>query len=53
MNTTKEKRDAFINAGSEIEKELYQIFKKGDPIVIADIGACDGLSSIDNEDEDA
>lgn len=46
LNTTKEKRDAFINAGSEIEKELYQIFKKGDPIVIADIGACDGLSSI-------
>lgn len=46
MNTTKEKRDAFINAGSEIEKELYQIFKKEDPIVIADIGACDGLSSI-------
>lgn len=46
MNTTKEKRDAFINAGSEIEKELYGIFKKGDPIVIADIGACDGLSSI-------
>lgn len=46
MNTTKEKRDAFINAGSEIEKELYQIFKKDDPIIIADIGACDGLSSI-------
>lgn len=46
MNTTKEKRDAFINAGSEIEKELYQIFKKEDKIVIADIGACDGLSSI-------
>lgn len=46
MNTTKEKRDEFIEAGSEIKKELYKIFGKNDEIVIADIGACDGLSSI-------
>ena len=46
MKTTKEKRDVFVNAGSEIEKELYQLFKKEEPLILADIGACDGLSSI-------
>lgn len=46
MITTKEKRDEYIKSGSEIEKELYQIFDKDSDIVIADIGACDGLSSI-------
>lgn len=45
MKTVKEKRDAFISAGSEIEPELKQIFKK-DPEVIFDIGACEGLSTI-------
>lgn len=45
MITTKEQRDKFIAAGSEIEKELKEIF--GDKkITFADIGACDGLSSI-------
>jgi FkbM family methyltransferase len=44
--TTKEKRDQFINAGSEIEAELYKIFKKDAKLTIADIGACDGLSTI-------
>jgi FkbM family methyltransferase len=46
MSTSKEKGDLFINAGSEIEQELYKIFDKGAAISIADIGACDGLSSI-------
>ncbi len=46
MITTKQKRDEFINAGSEIEKELYEIFNKDSLITIADIGACDGLSTI-------
>ena len=45
MITTKEQRDKFIAAGSEIEKELKDIFGKG-PITFADIGACDGLSTI-------
>lgn len=46
MKTTRQKRDEFIAKGSEIEKDLLDIFRKDDPIVIADIGACDGLSSI-------
>ena len=45
MITTKEQRDKFIAAGSEISKELKEIFGNG-PITFADIGACDGLSSI-------
>jgi FkbM family methyltransferase len=44
--TTKQKRDEFINSGSEIEKELYEILNKDSIITIADIGACDGLSTI-------
>jgi FkbM family methyltransferase len=43
--TTKEQRDKFIAAGSEIATELKEIFGDG-PITFADIGACDGLSSI-------
>ena len=39
-------KEEFINKGSEIEKELLTIFRKDEKIVIADIGACDGLSSI-------
>lgn len=46
MTTTKEKRDEFITNGSEIEKELYEIFYKNAYINIADIGACDGISTI-------
>lgn len=46
MITTKEKRDEFISKGSEIEGDLLDIFSKNSPIVIADIGACDGLSTI-------
>jgi FkbM family methyltransferase len=46
MKTTKEKRDEFINKGSEIEKELLSIFRKDERLWIADIGACDGLSTI-------
>lgn len=46
MNTTQEKKDAFINSGSEIALDLLKIFGFNDHIVIADIGACDGLSTI-------
>jgi FkbM family methyltransferase len=46
MKTTKEKRDEFIDRGSEIEKELLSIFRKDERLWIADIGACDGLSTI-------
>lgn len=46
MKTTKEKKDAFIAAGSEIADDLLKIFGKYASIVIADIGACDGLSTI-------
>jgi 2-O-methyltransferase len=46
MNTAKWQKDAFINKGSEIERELLEIFPKDSEITIADIGACDGLSSI-------
>lgn len=45
MNTTKEQRDKFIAAGSEIATELKEIFGQN-KITFADIGACDGLSSI-------
>ena len=46
MKTTKEQRYRFVNAGSEIEHELLSIFKPEANIVIADIGACDGLSTV-------
>lgn len=46
MKTTKEEKDAWIKKGSEIEADLLKLFGKDDPIVIADIGSCDGLSSI-------
>lgn len=46
MITTKEKKDAFINAGSEIEKELTELFSRDQRINIADIGSCDGLSTV-------
>jgi FkbM family methyltransferase len=45
MNT-KEYRDRVIKAGSEIEDDLVRIFGKNNPITIADIGACDGLSTV-------
>lgn len=47
MKTTKEKKDAFISSGSEIEEELKEIFGKEERILkFADIGACDGLSTV-------
>lgn len=46
VETTKAKRDAFIEAGSEIASDLLKIFPNNPAIVIADIGACDGLSTI-------
>lgn len=46
MNTTKEKRDEFINSGSEIKDELLSLFNPNKGICIADIGSCDGLSSV-------
>jgi len=44
--TTKSKKDEFIARGSEIEKELLEIFPRDAEIVIADIGCCDALSSV-------
>lgn len=38
--------EEFIVKGSEIEKELLEIFGREDNIIIADIGACEGLSSV-------
>ncbi|MBE3122192.1 MAG: FkbM family methyltransferase [Thermoplasmata archaeon] len=46
MITTKEKRDEFVNSGSEIKDELLSIFSADGRINIADIGSCDGLSSV-------
>jgi FkbM family methyltransferase len=46
MKTTQEAKVKFIKEGSEIENELYSLFFCDQEIVIADIGACDGLSSI-------
>src|SRR5512136_968485 len=46
MITTKEKKDEFINAGSEIKDDLLKIFKADQRLCIADIGSCDGLSSV-------
>lgn len=44
--TSKQEKDRFIEQGSEISLDLLTIFKSDEPIVVADIGACDGLSSI-------
>jgi FkbM family methyltransferase len=38
--------DRVVDGGSEISDELLSIFKRDDKIIIADIGACDGLSSV-------
>lgn len=46
MKTTKEAKDKALIQPCEIEYDLYSIFNKEDKITIADIGACDGLSTI-------
>ena len=39
-------RDAFINSPSPVKKELQFLFNEHDSIIIFDIGACEGESSI-------
>lgn len=46
MNTTRAKRDEFVNSGSEIKDDLLKLFNPGHGITIADIGSCDGLSTV-------
>jgi FkbM family methyltransferase len=46
MVTTQGAKRCFINARIGNESELYRLFNKTDIINIADIGACDGLSSV-------
>jgi FkbM family methyltransferase len=46
METSREKKCKFIREGIGIEQQLYRIFKRDELIRIADIGACDGLSTI-------
>ncbi|GAF97794.1 unnamed protein product, partial [marine sediment metagenome] len=46
MSTTREARNAFLADPCEISSELFDVFHGNDEVAIADIGACDGLSSI-------
>ena len=46
MKTTQQKKDEFVSQGSEIEQELVGIFGRESLITIADIGACEGLSTV-------
>lgn len=46
MITTMQKKIMVVNQPCEIESELRQIFGEAGPASIIDIGACDGLSSI-------
>lgn len=46
METTKQKKDEFINAGSEIKEDLLKIFNQYAKLTIADIGCCEGLHTI-------
>ncbi len=46
MITTKAKKDEFISGGSEIKEDLLKIFMDYPRVNIADIGSCDGLSSV-------
>jgi len=46
MATTIEYKKKFVAAGSEIERDLLRLFRKEDQVHIADIGACDGLSTV-------
>lgn len=46
MKTTEQNKEKWLSEKMEIEKELYSLFSCDDHITIADIGACDCLSSI-------
>jgi len=46
MKTTKQAKDCFINSSIGNESELLSTFDVNSKITIADIGACDGLSTI-------